>query len=240
MKKLLVALTLAGWLVSSVVAQVIIQPNLFQNPLVLAENKDVQQDLKVSEEQVKKLVELSRDWNAAVKGLSFTTLDQEKRKNATAAALKGLADTLTGNQAKRLKQLELQQRDFGDPQIGKDLAITNEQRGGIITILQGFNPQWVKIIQGAKGNQQEIQKKLADVHRDFTANILNKLTPQQQAKWKDVAGPPFAGSFPSMAPVFVDMRPQPVLAWHMNDLNGALAEAKKTGKPIFVTFRCES
>ena len=43
-----------------------------------------------------------------------------------------------------------------------------------------------------------------------------------------------------MQPVVVDMRPQPTLAWHMNDFNGALAEAKKTGKPIFATFRCEA
>jgi hypothetical protein len=27
--------------------------------------------------------------------------------------------------------------------------------------------------------------------------------------------------------------------WIMNDLDAARAEARKTGKPIFVTFRCE-
>jgi len=28
-------------------------------------------------------------------------------------------------------------------------------------------------------------------------------------------------------------------AWILNDLSAAQAEAKKTGKPIFVVFRCE-
>ncbi len=245
MKKLLLvfSIALAGFLASPAAGQIILQPNLFQNPLILVENRDVQKDLKFAEEQSRKLIELSRAYADGVRGLSFVPTDVEKRKKANEAAVKGLNDLLDAGQAKRLKQLELQQRGagvFGDLQISKDLAITPPQRAAIITTLQGFNPKWVAIIQGAKGNQQEIQKKLAEVHRDMSANIVKTLTKEQQAKWRDIAGPPFEGSFPSMAPVFVDMRPQPVLTWHMNDLNGALAEAKKTGKPIFATFRCEA
>jgi hypothetical protein len=40
--------------------------------------------------------------------------------------------------------------------------------------------------------------------------------------------------------VLPNPRPQPVLAWIMNDLAAAQAEARKTGKPIFVTIRCEA
>jgi hypothetical protein len=32
----------------------------------------------------------------------------------------------------------------------------------------------------------------------------------------------------------------PVHQWIMNDLAAAQAEARKTGKPIFATFRCEA
>ena len=245
MKKLLLVFSfaLAGFLTSPVAGQIILQPNLFQNPLIFVENRDIQKDLKLSEDQARKLVELSRAHAESIRGLGFQPADLEKRKKANEAALKGLGDLLDAGQTKRLKQLELQQRGagvFGDPQIAKDLAITPEQRGAIITVLQGSNPKWIAIIQGAKGNQQEIQKKLAEVHRDLSADIVKKLTKDQQAKWRDLAGMPFDGAFPSMTPVFVDMRPQPVLTWHMNDLNAALAEAKKTGKPIFATFRCEA
>ena len=34
--------------------------------------------------------------------------------------------------------------------------------------------------------------------------------------------------------------PVKVNGWIMNDLAGAQAEARKTGKPIFVVFRCEA
>lgn len=246
MKHMLFAfsITLACFLTNPVAGQIIMQPNnLFQSPLFLVENRDVQKDLKFSEEQAKKLVELTRAHAEAVRGLSFTPADQEKRKKANADASKGLAALLDADQAKRYKQLVVQQRGasiFGDPQVAKDLGITNEQRGDIVTILQTFNPKWLAIIQGAKGNQQETQKKLGEVHRDLISGVVKKLTPDQQAKWKEIAGPPFAGTFPFMNPVFVDMRPQPTLAWHMNDLAAAQAEARKTGKPIFATFRCEA
>lgn len=245
MKRLFVPflVALAGFVAPPASAQLVVRPNLFQNPLVLVENLDVQKDLKFSDEQARKIVELSRAYAEAIRGVGFTAADIEKRTKATAAAVKGLGDTLTAEQGKRMNQLELQQRGanaFNDAQIAKQLAITPDQRGAIITVLQGFNPKWIAIIQGAKGNQQEIQKKLAEAHRDYSADIVKRLTAEQQAKWQGLAGPPFAGSFPFMQPVFVDPRPQPVLNWHMNDLPGALAEAKKTGKPIFVTFRCEA
>jgi hypothetical protein len=243
MKKVLsvIGFVLAGLLTDSASGQIIVQPNNpFQSPLILVENKDVQADLKLSEEQVKKLVELSQTYAEGIKGVGF---DLAKRTKLNEAAKKGLAELLQAEQAKRFKQLEFQQRGanvFGDLQLVKDLGITNEQRGAIITVLQGFQPKWIAIIQGAKGNQAEIQKKLADVQRDLLADALTKLTAEQQAKFKERTGTPFAGSIPGLMPIFVDMRPQPTLAWHMNDLAAAQVEARKTGKPIFVTFRCEA
>jgi hypothetical protein len=232
---------LAGLCAGAAFAQVIIQPNLFQSPLLLVENRDVQIDLNLSDDQLASFADLAKKYADSVRGLGFPELD--KRKKANEAAQKRLGELLTPMQAKRLKQLEIQQRGAGvlaDPQVVKDLAITNEQRGDIITILQSFQTKWVAIFQAAKGNQQEIQKKLAPLHGELIAKVMTKLTPEQQAKWRDIAGPPFKGTFTSMMPVIVDMRPQPTLTWHMNDLNAALAEAKKTGKPVFVTFRCES
>ncbi len=241
MKKPFLAL-LAAFLASTAAAQVIVQPfNPFLSPLQLVETKDAQKDLRLTDAQLKKIAELSQAHADRVRGLNFQDIDKRKKANdITSAALREL---LNEEQAKRLKQLELQQRGagvFGDPAIGKQLDISNEQRGAIITTLQTFSPQYVKIFQAAKGNQQEIQKKLSELHREYTAKIVATLSKEQQAKWRDLAGPPFEGAFPQMMPVIIDMRPQPVLAWHMNDLNAALAEAKKTGKPIFATFRCEA
>ena len=78
---------------------------------------------------------------------------------------------------------------FGDALVVKELAITNEQRGDIVTILQGFQPKWFAIFQAAKGNQQEMQKKIAEVHRDLIAKVVTKLNKEQQAKWQDAHRP---------------------------------------------------
>src|SRR5262249_22513916 len=150
---------LAGSLVSSVQGQVVIQPiGILQNPLVLVGNKDVQKDLPLSEEQIKKIAELTQKQTDALKGVGFQ--ETEKRKQIFEASQKGLNEVLTAEQVKRLKQLELQQRGpnaFLEASVIKDLNIANEQRTAVLQILKGFGPKWVAIIQGAKGNQQQIQ-----------------------------------------------------------------------------------
>jgi hypothetical protein len=243
MKRLLCGclIALAGALAAPASAQIRIQP--FANPLALLDAKDVQLDLKLTDDQVKKVVELNRKQAEGLKGIGFQEV--EKRKKVLEASQKALNELLTAEQARRLKQLGLQQRGpavFQDPQVVKDLALTHEQHAGITKALQGFGPKWLAIIQAAKGNQQEMQKKIGELNRSLIADMVKGLTPPQQAKWQEMSGPAFAGAFPLVVPnvVLGQPRPQPVLKWTMNDLAVALAEARKTGKPIFVTFRCEA
>jgi hypothetical protein len=242
MKKVFASvIALAGFMASPASAQIVFQPGIFQNPLVLVENQDVQTDLKLSEEQAKKIVELSRSYAESLRGVGFQ--DVEKRKKANDAAVKGLSDVLAAEQTKRLRQLEVQQRGanlFLDQQVVKELAITPPQRNAIIKALQAVGPKQAAMFQAAKGNQKEIQKKLADLQREIVPSLVKNLSKEQQAKWQQIAGPTFAGAFTFNQPIFVDPRPQPVLAWHMNDLAAAQVESRKTGKPIFVTFRCEA
>ena len=243
MKKVLAAclLALAGFLVSPAAAQFVIQQNFFQNPLALVENKDAQKDLKLVVDQLERLAELSEAYQAGIKGLNFQ--DLEKRKKVNEAAQKGLAEMLEPDQAKRLKQLELQQRGaniFYDPQFVKELAITAQQQNALTKLMQAEGP---KAMATLKGSQQEIRKAISDINRSLTADIVKGLNAEQQAKWRDLSGDPFKGTFPTaMVPfgIVPNRRPPPVLTWHMNNLDAALAESKKTGKPIFVTFRCEA
>ena len=251
MKQLLLCgclFVLAGFLVSPVSGQMFVLPvGGFQNPLLLVESKDAQKDLKLTDEQIKKIAELSRQHAEQVKGLGFQKAeDREKAQRATEATKAALSELLAAEQAARLKQLELQQRgamSFITPQISQDLAITQEQRTAIIKIVQANNLKMVAIVQAAKGNHQEIQTKMSELHRAQLADVVKGLSATQQTKWLVQSGEPFTGVFP-MAPVQLvtvgNPRPQPVLKWHMNDLAAAQAEARETGKPIFVTFRCEA
>src|ERR1043165_1050856 len=233
MKKLLFGclLALTGLLARPATGQVVVQPvNVFQNPLMLVENKDVQKDIKLSDEQLKQIAELSRKYAEGVRGLGFQ--DLEKRKKLNEATQKSLSEVLAPEQAKRLKQIELQQRGaniFLDPLFAKALAITPEQQAVILKQMQGFGPRWIAIIQAAKGNPQEIQKKIAELNRGLVVDIVKDLKKEQQAKWRDLTGEVFAGTLPTMVPVGVlpNPRPQPVLAWIMNDLAAAQAEARK-------------
>jgi len=245
MKKLLCGylLALAGSLVLPASGQVVVQPGIFPHPLALVESKDVQKDIKVSDEQVKQIAELGRKHAAGLKGLGFPEVD--KRKKVVEATQKGLSDVLSAEQAKRIKQLEVQQRGAGiflDPQLAKELALSKEQQAAAAKALQGFGPKWIAIIQAAQGNQQEIQKKLGELNSGLVADIVKDLSADQRTKWMDLNGPAFAGTLPAVIPnvIFANPRPQPVLPWHMNDLAAAQVEARQTGKAIFVTFRCEA
>jgi hypothetical protein len=241
MKKLLCGcfLVLAGFLVSPALGQV----GNFPNPLVLVENKDVQKELKLSDEQLKKIAELSRKQMEGLKGLGVQ--DGEKREKVLDASRKGLDELLSAEQGKRLKQLEVQQRGpsvFLEAKYAKGLGITTQQQDAVVKALEGLRPRWIAIIQAAKGNQPEIQQKVSELNRTLMPDILKGLTAEQQTRWKDLTGPAFAGVFPAPEPraVFPNLRPQPVLEWHMNNFAAAQAEARLTGKPIFVTFRCEA
>src|SRR5579872_2138522 len=79
MKKLHCAclVALAGFMASPAAGQVVIQPpGGVSNPLALVENKDVQADLTLSEEQVKKVADLVRKQADGLKGV----LPQEVEK----------------------------------------------------------------------------------------------------------------------------------------------------------------
>ena len=122
-------------------------------------------------EAAKQLIELSREYAGSIRGLGFQQADLEKRKKAHEAASKGLADVLDAGQAKRLKQLELQQRGagvFNDPQIAKQLEITAVQRGVILTALQGFQPKWLAILRVERNTLHELlqRKRRARERRD--------------------------------------------------------------------------
>jgi hypothetical protein len=220
--------------------QFVITPSLFSNSMNLVKSPEIQKDLGVTPEQAKKLAELDKTLAEMLKVPGFP--DANLQNKLREAVQKGLAEVLLAPQTKRLKQLEFQQRGssaFMDPQIAKELEITQEQRAAILKHMQSLGQRWAAAFQAAKGNQQEIQKKLGELQRSIAADCVKELTAKQQEKWRELAGPAYAGNFPTQ--VFIgNPRPQPVLTWHMNDLNAALAESKATGRPIFVTFRCES
>src|SRR5262245_36940200 len=109
--------------------------------LRLLEVPDVQKDLKLSDEQLKKINDLLQKQKQKFKELLKDVKGKEvfeKMKELTEAGQKAAMEMLTEPQKTRLKQLEFQTRGaraFVDPQVVKDLELTDEQVGKIRTYM---------------------------------------------------------------------------------------------------------
>ncbi len=166
--------------------------------LRLLENADVQKDLKLSEDQVKKVGALAQKQKDALKDLKGKDRFA-KMKELAESTKKSLGDLLTANQMNRLGQLELQQkgaRAFLDKKIAENLGLKEEQTTKIKEALKESGKKTFELFKEAKGNFAEMQKKLAELNKSTTADIVKGLTEEQRKKWKEMAGEPFNGTLP--------------------------------------------
>ena len=191
-----------------------VAPALAQRPMgggfgpgSLLTNKSVQEELKVTDDQKKKIEEVAKKANEAysekVKGLNFRE-DREKfaaaMKEATTALDKQLPDVLKEDQVKRFKQIRTQQlrnRAFSDADIQTALKFSDAQKDSI-----------KKISEEARKSVEEKTKDL-DRRRDFQKineirqavdkeskeKINATLTSDQKKAWKEMVGEPFEVKF---------------------------------------------
>jgi hypothetical protein len=177
------------------------------NPrLELLKAKAVQEDLKLTEDQVKKVTEAI----AKQKGMTgFPPKIQpggdpfKALREANEAAAKSVTDLLKPEQVKRLGQLELQQRGPNallDPKITKDLNISKDQQLQVVKTIQTNTMRVFSSLKGGGGkiDFQEIGKRLAEVNQKSMDEVVKAFTPEQKTKWKELAGEPFKGVLPSV------------------------------------------
>jgi hypothetical protein len=170
-------------LAAGMVAVVYAQPggggaNFFANPVILAQNKAVQEDLKVTEDQAKKISEWGKEWFPKQqeyykeKGIEFGGFgkggkggkaDPEmmaKRAEADAElakmAYKDLGGILKDDQIKRLKQISRQAMNiaaFTDTETVTALKLTDTQKTSVKGITGDFNKDRTAIIQEGSGGK---------------------------------------------------------------------------------------
>ncbi|MCI0458727.1 MAG: hypothetical protein L0Z62_17350 [Gemmataceae bacterium] len=189
----------------------LIAPGVMNNPqLILLNQKPVQEDLKLTNEQTKKVGELQQKQRAALKGANPRER-LAKMKEVNDAIQKDIKEMLKPEQSKRLGQLQVQQRGlnaFFDPQIAKDLGLTPDQQRQVREAIQGVGQQRQTIIQANQGNAQAIRDKLAELDKATMEGIVRSLTDEQRTKWKGMAGEPFKGVLPGAGPGLI--RPLPI------------------------------
>ena len=114
----------------------------------LIQNSDVQKELKLSEDQIAKIKEVtdaSRPQRGAGGGTNFRDMTEEQRtafreeaRKRSEETNKKITDLLTADQNARLKQLQIwQQGTFaltGNEDVSKELGLTDDQKAALKTI----------------------------------------------------------------------------------------------------------
>jgi Spy/CpxP family protein refolding chaperone len=176
----------------------------------LLTNKSVQQELKLTDEQAKKVDE-------AVKGVrekhqddfqALRDLSPEERREKGGALMqkvseethKALAGVLRPEQEKRFKQIELQARGtqaFSEPEVQKHLKLTDDQQEKLKTIAEDAGKEMRSLFQGGGrgGNPEEARKKMAELRKETMDKAMSVLNADQKAQWKEMTGEPFEVRF---------------------------------------------
>jgi hypothetical protein len=160
----------------------------FMGKFMLLRDKGVQKDMKLTEGQVKMIVDLDKNKPDAEKNIASA-------KEFATSVKKTIGDLmLTKDQSKRLGELILQARGprvFLDAEVQKELGVTKDQVAKLsqsaLTSLTGIS---------AGFTPEENSKKIGEALKAGQNDVLKTLTADQQGKWKMLIGTPYDGVLP--------------------------------------------
>ncbi|MBY0525454.1 MAG: serine/threonine protein kinase [Gemmataceae bacterium] len=159
---------------------------------LLLTHKSVQEDLKLSEEQVKKITPLAESRRDFFRDYRHRSPEEWRKKlDELSSHARTLEAILNPEQGRRLAQIAIQQqgtRAFMETDVADALQLTSDQRQKIRIIhdeLFGVSTRY-----GPPGGGW---KKPDDSAKIAKEQILNVLTAEQKAKWKELTGEPFKG-----------------------------------------------
>ncbi len=165
-------------------------------PLVLLRQKSVQQELEISPENVKKIMDFTtKQYTAAQAAMKLPAADADKKFNELDAENKKfLADTLTEKQTKRLDQISMQLTglmQLSRPEIVMALKLTDDQQKKFKEMQVEARKSLAELLsdKGKPGRNE----KLAKLREETRTKILAELTPEQKTKVHEMVGEPFKG-----------------------------------------------
>jgi Spy/CpxP family protein refolding chaperone len=136
-------------------------------PLMFLSQKSVQQELKLTDEQIKKVGEALTQQREELRKLRELPREERQKKYAAlfGASVKLTKEIVTPEQGKRLRQIIWQQEGalaFANPHVAEALQLSGEQK-----------------------------EKIQAIHRE-TREAAQKFF-EQKAKWQELTGAPFTG-----------------------------------------------
>jgi hypothetical protein len=210
MRKLILTVTMAG---------LVCLPVLAQFPFggmgrggdsnSMLSSKDVQKELKLSEDQIKTIT-TARDEMAKAMRAAFQDGDREAIQKAQAEQTKTLTkirDGFTSEQKKRFFQLEVQSAAkgnqasiFGREDVQKAMKFTSEQKDKVKSALSELQKDSKEVFEDAQGDREKFQgamKKIQGLGKDTFDKITKSLSDDQKKAWKEIQGDEFKGEFRS-------------------------------------------
>lgn len=169
-------------------------------PFTLLQQKVVQEELKLSDEQVKKLPEFRLSFYKRTSHLRSTPpQDLEARRLARREMSDMLAKELKGflsaDQYQRFQQIILQANAadgwglvtvFRNPAVAREMNLTDQQKEQIASIRKEIQDSYSKLLGGGR---EERVKRMAELRKSNNDRIERMLTEKQLAKWKEMIGP---------------------------------------------------
>jgi hypothetical protein len=165
---------------------------------MLASQKSVQEELKLSDEQIKQVAKIVEGLKEKAADLTETD-PKERMKKAMEMfqeAEKSVLAALKPEQGKRLRQIALQQqhlaRAIESPEVAKELQLSEGQTKQARVIREAAAKEMGKLSEGAR-SRDEVREKTAELAKGTEEKLLQVLTEAQKAKWKELLGEPFKG-----------------------------------------------
>jgi Spy/CpxP family protein refolding chaperone len=166
----------------------------FGGGAMLLSQKSVQEELKLNEEQVKKVDELLTKQREAF-GASRDLSREERQKQfaeSRAAGQKAVGEILNEEQQKRYKQISLQLQGpgaLGDPDVASAIGLSDDQKKSVEEIQTAAREEMRALFEAGGGDREKFR-----TARDATNEKLQAvLTDEQKSKWKELTGEPFKG-----------------------------------------------
>jgi hypothetical protein len=168
--------------------------------LTLLTQKSVQEELKLTPDQVEKVTELQRKQQGARQGLADLSQEERAKKmqEMTKETDKAVAGLLKPDQSKRIKQILLQQQGamaFNTPEVAQAMNFTAEQKQKLKDIQDTATKerQALRGGGGAGGDRQAMAQKIAEITKKTNTEAMALLTAAQKTKWQELTGEPFKG-----------------------------------------------
>lgn len=164
--------------------------------LLLLQQNSVEDELKLSADQKRKIADFAeQQWKKAV-AVSDTAADEQHRRfgEMKTENEKFIADTLSAEQSRRLTEITLQTAGLiwiTRDEIAGELKLTEDQKKQIAEIQQDARGQFKALLYDTK--PEDRNKKFQDYREQARARLGHVLTDEQRDKWNRMKGEPFKG-----------------------------------------------